>query len=217
MSGARRCLPRGMTLVELLVTMAIIGCLIGLLLPAIASVRESARRGTCGSNVRQVALAVLQHESSHRRLPMNDGLAWTQRIAMLTGEGPADSTVLAVASDDERERLLHLQPSTYTCPSARTKTVAEYPGVHIGHNPMLLGARLAEITDGMTKTMLVGELQPALGAPWVLGPTAGVEHSGSDHWVGHHLAFADGSVTLFTTDTQTERLGFLLTPAGGEQ
>jgi hypothetical protein len=82
---------------------------------------------------------------------------------------------------------------------------------------MLLGARMSEITDGTTKTLLVGELQPTLGAPWVLGPTAGVSHFGSDHRVGHHLAHADGSVTLFTTDTHTERLGFLLTPAGGEQ
>jgi prepilin-type N-terminal cleavage/methylation domain-containing protein len=206
----------GMTLVELLVTMAVVGCLIGLLLPAVASVREASRRVTCSNNVRQVGMALLQHESSHRRLPSNEGLAWTQRVATQTGERLANTTVLATADDAERERLLRLQPTTYVCPSANSKMVSEYPAAHIGHNPMLLGARVSEITDGTSKTLLVGELQPVLGAPWVLGPTSGVSHFGSDHRVGHHLAHADGSVTLFPADEEPQHLTKLLTPSGGD-
>ncbi|MEI6257471.1 MAG: DUF1559 domain-containing protein, partial [Planctomycetota bacterium] len=59
----------GFTLVELLVVVAIIGVLVGLLLPGVQSARESVRRTACQNNLRQLALAVLQHESVTRRLP----------------------------------------------------------------------------------------------------------------------------------------------------
>ena len=86
--------PRAFTLIELLVVIAIIAVLIALLLPAVQAAREAARRAQCVNNLKQLALAAHNYESTNGSFPpgnytstkdstgtVQDGLSCLVRLA----------------------------------------------------------------------------------------------------------------------------------------
>lgn len=135
-----RKLRLGFTLVELLVSLAIIGLMVGLLIPAVQAIRESARRSQCRSNLRDLGLAAQNFVTTYRQLPTGgwgyqwQGFAdvgtlqkqpgsWTYSLLPFLEQGSLYSLgryrdPVAQRDQDLRERLLTPVPE-YNCPSRR--------------------------------------------------------------------------------------------------
>lgn len=125
-------LRKGFTLVELLVVIAIIGVLVALLLPAVQAARESARRMSCGNNLKQIALAIQGYEDSQKTFPQvrthnaNTGITWAVEIMPYLEEKAAHDRWeesqfnFRFASADLREHHV----ATYYCPSRRGPMLA---------------------------------------------------------------------------------------------
>ncbi|MBU6276192.1 MAG: DUF1559 domain-containing protein [Planctomycetes bacterium] len=260
---------RGFTLVELLVVIAIIGTLVGLLLPAVQAVRESGRKATCQNHLRQIGVALQNHETALRIFPTGGNQWWTP--PNFVGGRPAtgvqqdagwgyqllphleESAAWAPPGSDDVSRqtaAIAALVAPYFCPSRRppqaatyadihyldgrelTHGLIDYAGANLGGNGLLVRSgsdrraqsrRAAAVTDGLSKTIAVGEkrLNVRLLGKWQeddnegytagwdedtlrrtdippqrdhRGDDDGGEAFGSSHAGTFQVVFADGSV-----------------------
>src|SRR5690606_12151353 len=108
---SREASRRAFTLIELLVAIAIIAILVALLLPAVQSAREAARRMSCGNNLKQIGLALHSYHSSHSRFPPGRGNP-------LPGLFSAQAFLLPYLEQGNLENLIDYNsaPTTFSIP-----------------------------------------------------------------------------------------------------
>jgi prepilin-type N-terminal cleavage/methylation domain-containing protein len=113
-----KCRPRaaGFTLVELLVVIAIIGLLVALLLPAVQSAREAARRSQCLNNLKQLGLALQMYHDQAKRFPtgavMGEGSMWSYYILPYLEETSAFGMMTVGEGDKGNFQWAHEGPYT---------------------------------------------------------------------------------------------------------
>ena len=109
--------PQGFTLIELLVVISIIAILAGMLLPAISLVRESARKANCGSNQRQIVLAMVAYTSENDgSWPYCKGGSATYATIANQTDGQAVASLEFISSWSDGELVSKL----FACPSNST-------------------------------------------------------------------------------------------------
>ncbi|GIW98783.1 MAG: prepilin-type N-terminal cleavage/methylation domain-containing protein [Pirellulaceae bacterium] len=155
---------KGFTLVELLVVIAIIGILVGLLLPAVQAAREAARRMSCQNNVKQLALALHNYESTHKRFPFGwntHGTLWSAMLLPFIEQGNLYQTLEFSeyrnwATDDTPNEAAAGTPiSVFRCPSLPIAQSFNNSGIPTRRPSSYRGNGGSEVTSDDTSTIPV--------------------------------------------------------------
>ncbi len=210
------------------------GILAALLLPAIQAARQAAQRNASINNMRQIGLALLNHHDVYKSFPPRaivdkQGkplLSWRVQVLPYVDENELYKQFrLDEPWDSEHnKKLLAQMPAVYRNPSLPDDSKTNYL-VPVGEDTIFSGdegARIGDIRDGTSKTVMVLEVDADRAVPWTKPDDYEVEAKDPLAGLGHFragdlflAAFADCSVRPISNDVGAEVVLRLLKKADG--
>lgn len=208
-----------------------IGVMTGLLLPAIQSARQAARRMSSSNNMKQIMLAMFNFESAYNKFP--------DRVTRDKAGAPLLSWRVAILPYIEQNdlyqqfhldepwdsphniTLLERMPQTYANPQVEVAPGYTVYLAPVGKNAGWLdkNMRLSAITDGTSNTIALTEVAPYLAVPWTAPDDLDIDENSGSSWMsdlGANVGMFDGSVRWISAELAEQTLRALMTINGGE-
>jgi prepilin-type N-terminal cleavage/methylation domain-containing protein/prepilin-type processing-associated H-X9-DG protein len=221
---------RAFTLIELLIVIAIIGVLIGLLLPAVQKVRETANRTRCQSNLKQLGLAMHNYHGVNNCFPpafaKPSNWGWSVWLLPYVEQSALYNTLNPTATSIALTPNTSLALPIFACasdPAAATATNHFYS--NYGRSNYAISEqvsdggsaiRIEQITDGTSNTLMIGErdMTHQVGAIWPGRDSNGVGGAiGRPNWP-INTSYAGGA-TCCAADTSCTRYAWSSLHPGG--
>lgn len=182
---------RGISVIEVVVAMAIIGLLMAIALPAIQSARQAARKTQCLSNVRQISLAMTNYANTHQSFPPSgvmNGASFLVRLLPYLEQDALYSRFDFNRSMREQVPLAFRRPAVFACPTDLVVGAIRFRSNYSGNsgwyqestpgsarwgNSFLVGPipfitepalSFEQIPDGLSSTVAISEVLPSGGS-----------------------------------------------------
>lgn len=211
-----------------------VGTLTALLLPAVSSARQAARRQQSMNNLKQLMLAFLNFESAYQTFPAAAGLddqdqpmlSWRVAILPFIEEVELFQKFrLDEPWDSEHNlALLSEMPDVFKHPSKATEAGHTVYQVAVGEATLMRlkePTRMGQVTDGLSNTIMIVEVPAEDAVPWTAPRDFEVDLDNPvERLFGDaettQVGIADGSVRVLSKAIDLELLRALFTRAGGE-
>jgi prepilin-type N-terminal cleavage/methylation domain-containing protein/prepilin-type processing-associated H-X9-DG protein len=223
----------GVTILELLVVMAIVGILVALTASAVQYTREKARQVECKNRLKQIGLALHNHQSQSGNLPRDgaQGYGYGAFLLPFLDQGPLFGrlnplTTTLPSAVQARPDLEDVILPVFRCPSdvggPRLEPSEFGRSNFLGTSDLFTaGMSLSDVQDGESNTLAVGETISDQG--WALpgtgscsSPPNGGGRFGSQHSGGANFAMCDGAVRFISNQIDSKTFQALGTPTGRE-